>query len=79
MSKIRDFIDLDNCQEVAIPVYFYALAALCVVFALLHLFLISIALAYRAIGQLFCPSSRKYDYQVLKKDAQFRLEMELLD
>lgn len=59
---LKDIFEVDNCQEVVIPVYFYALAALSVCLAALYIFLISMMFIYKNLVGVCCPATRKLDF-----------------
>ena len=72
-----DLIEMADCQKVIVPVYLYALAALCVALAVIELFLILQVTLFRFIKKVCCTKERNSDLQVLRIEARRSLEYEL--
>ena len=76
-DRVGDLIELVDCQKVIVPVYLYALAALCVALAVIELFLILQVTLFRFIKKVCCTKERNSDLQVLRIEARRSLEYEL--
>ena len=70
IEKFTDIFELADCQKVVIPAYLYAIAALCVALAVIHLFLISVVSLWRVMLHCCCQKDRPNDRQVRRMQAE---------